>query len=153
MVLRQDTNPRAGCQRTGGTSTKQAATTRCGPTQHLSPGTVPLTICGSFLTSATASRRHQSKIATTISQLTSHDVTRCACGIPNRANWHTHAVVGRPHESGFGTETDYCDIYTCDEHFPGYPDGSMSGAELRSMFRFDGADSWEVLEHRSTHLR
>jgi hypothetical protein len=50
-------------------------------------------------------------------------------------------------------ETTYSDIYTCDDHFPGYPDGSMSMPELLGMFQFDNPGMWYVLEFESTHLR
>lgn len=70
-----------------------------------------------------------------------------ACGIPNRANWYTHVVFGRE------DETTYTDIYTCDEHFPGYPDGSMSEAELRTLVGWTDSDLWDVLEFHSTRLR
>jgi hypothetical protein len=79
-------------------------------------------------------------------------MNKCGCGIPNKADWYVYAVIGRPHESGFGTETDYTDIYVCDEHFPGYPDGSMSEDDLRSLFAFDGADQWDVLEFHAWRL-
>lgn len=75
------------------------------------------------------------------------DITQCSCGIPNSANWHTHVILTRM------GETTYSDIYTCDDHFPGYPDGSMSMPELLGMFQFDNPGMWYVLEFESTHLR
>ena len=47
----------------------------------------------------------------------------CNCGIPNKANWYTQVIYVH------NEQTSYTDVYSCDEHFPGYPDGSMSRQE------------------------
>lgn len=67
----------------------------------------------------------------------------CTCGIPNRANYYTEVIIGR--DIPGGTETTYVDIYTCDEH--------TDEDDPRSMFRFDDADAWDVIESTTTHLR
>lgn len=67
---------------------------------------------------------------------------RCSCGIPNKANWYVHVVLGRDVPSG--TETSYSDIYACDEHMTD---------DTRSLFRFDNQEQWEILETDTHHLR
>ncbi len=69
------------------------------------------------------------------------------CGIPSKANWHTEVIFS--HRG----ETSYTDVYSCDEHFPGYPDGSMSESDAASLLLWDGHESAEILEWTSAHLR
>ena len=61
---------------------------------------------------------------------------RCSCGIPNRANYHTEVIVGRP------GETSDVQIYTCAAH---------TTEDVLKMLRIDG--KWEVLKFTQTHLR
>lgn len=68
---------------------------------------------------------------------------RCACGIPNRANWHVHVVLGRE-VCVDGTETTYTDIYVCTEHY--------SDWDTRGMLNWDST-GWAILEQKHTELR
>jgi hypothetical protein len=68
--------------------------------------------------------------------------TPCACGIPNKANWHTLVILGRDVDGG--TETTYTDIYSCAQHF--------DADDTRAMLRWDGNESWNILEVTHTEL-
>jgi len=74
-------------------------------------------------------------------------IDTCTCGIPSKANWYTNVVFS------YRDDTEYTDVYSCDQHFPGYPDGSMSESEAASMLLWDGHEQAEILEWTSTHLR
>lgn len=71
----------------------------------------------------------------------------CACGVPNKANFYVHVVIGK--DVPGGTETDYSDIYVCDVHGK----ARMTNAEIRELFRFDDAAAWKILEKKITRLR
>lgn len=80
-----------------------------------------------------------------------------ACGIPNMANWYVFVVVGRE------GETTYTDIYVCDEHMPVGWDAKWSASEgalapgyeekIRSLIKWDGSESWTLLEVEVRRLR
>lgn len=86
------------------------------------------------------------------------------CGIPNKANYYLHVIVGRE------DETSYSDIYVCDEHMPAdlaarANDGWSFSVQdfpfdwddvckpVRELLKFDKANEWDVLEFRINTLR
>jgi hypothetical protein len=94
----------------------------------------------------------------------------CACGVPSRANWFVHAIIGKNVPGG--TKTEYTDMYVCDAHFPTILDDGENADPDRctllteadedwenlalavcGMFEFDKADEWEVLKAEVTHIR
>lgn len=66
---------------------------------------------------------------------------QCACGIPNRANFHTQVILGKNVEGG--TETTYTDIYTCTEH---------TTTDVRKMLAWDGHEEWYIIDYFMTKL-
>lgn len=70
------------------------------------------------------------------------------CGVPSKANVHYFVIIGKG-DSQTGTETDYMDIYACNEHDP----GTEYDYDVRTLFKFDGADQWDILEVTRTEIR
>lgn len=66
------------------------------------------------------------------------------CGIPNKANFHTHVVLIRPHPCGVGTEQSYSDVYTCTRH---------TDINLYKILKADDVDGWDITDYTQTKLR
>lgn len=97
------------------------------------------------------------------------------CGIPNKANWYIHVVLGR-HNGEFIagdaiTETTYTELYICDSHIPDDLDVVQVGRSftvtpeqqaeywhhydkaIRDLLNWDGHENWQILEAKVVKIR